>query len=46
MLNAFKINNKDNTMTKIYLLKVSKRNSRKKCQIFSKLTVRTLEKRQ
>ena len=30
----------------IYLLKVNKRNTRKRCEIFSELTIKTTEQRQ
>ena len=43
-MNLFEVNNK--IPVNIYLFKVNNRNTRKTCEIFSKLTIKTLERRQ
>ena len=37
---------KENYPANVYLLKVNNRNTIKKCEIYSKLTIKTLERRQ
>ena len=46
MVNVFKVNNKDTRKisANMYLLKVNNRNTRKRCEICSKLTVKTPER--